>query len=175
MSAVLEKTCTKCGEILPLTSFYTTGKKVDGKPKFNSWCKSCISQKQASYHKRTWGPLRLQFSAQKRSKTVRSFLSYLRQKAIQRKRDGNIISLDALEALWFAQHGKCALTGWPMTMELGNGVIQTNCSIDRIDSSHGYVTGNVQLVCRIANVAKSSLSSSDFANLCKAVVTKHGL
>jgi hypothetical protein len=119
--------------------------------------------------------MRLQFSAQKRTKNVRSFLSYLRQKATQRRKDGDIISLDALETLWFAQQGKCALTGWPMTMELGNGVVQTNCSIDRIDSDKGYVVGNVQLVCRIANIAKSSLTTSDFANLCKAVVTKHGL
>ena len=175
MSAVIEKACTKCGTTLPLTGFYTTGKKVSGETKFGSWCKACISQKQASYHKRTWGPLRLQFSAQKRTKNVRSFLAYLRQKAKHRKRSEEIISIDALEALWFVQQGKCALTGWPMTMELGNGVIQTNCSIDRIDSKQGYVIGNVQLVCRIANIAKSSLSSSDFANLCKAVVIKNGL
>lgn len=175
MSAAVEKTCTKCGESLPITGFYTTGKKVSGAPKHNSWCKSCIAIKQASYHKRTWGPMRLQFSAQKRTRNARSFLSYLRQKATQRKKDGDVVSLDALETLWFAQQGKCALTGWPMTMELGNGVVQTNCSIDRIDSNKGYVVGNVQLVCRIANVAKSSLTTSDFANLCKAVVTKHGL
>jgi hypothetical protein len=175
MTEVVEKICTKCGQDLPIANFYTTGKKVSGTPKYNSWCKPCVANKQASYHKRTWGPMRLQFSAQKRTKNVRSFLSYLRQKATQRRKDGDIVSLDALETLWFAQQGKCALTGWPMTMELGNGVVQTNCSIDRIDSDKGYVVGNVQLVCRIANIAKSSLTTSDFANLCKAVVTKHGL
>ena len=57
-----------------------------------------------------------------------------------------------------------------MTMELGKGVVPTNCSIDRIDSSFGYEPGNVQLVCRAANVAKSNLSTSDFVNLCRAVV-----
>jgi hypothetical protein len=59
-----------------------------------------------------------------------------------------------------------------MTMELANGVVSTNCSLDRIDSGHGYVVGNVQLVCRAANVAKSDLSTADFLKMCRAVVEK---
>jgi hypothetical protein len=58
-------------------------------------------------------------------------------------------------------------------MELANGVVQTNCSLDRIDSSIGYVVGNVQLVCRIANVSKNALSTDDFINLCQAVLEQN--
>lgn len=163
------KLCTKCAGALPLSQFYTTGKKVSGEPKYNSWCKQCISAKQASYHKRTWGPERLQHSAFKRTKSVRSFLTYLRAKAVQRNK-GEVISTDALELLWNTQGGKCALTGWDMTMELGQGSVPTNCSIDRINSSRGYEVGNVQLVCRVANVAKSNLSLGDFITLCRSVV-----
>ena len=163
------KLCTKCENALPISEFYTSGKRVSGEPKYNSWCKSCVSEKQASYHKRTWGPERLQHSAFKRTKSVRSFLTYLRGKAAQRGK-GEVISVDALELLWNTQGGKCALTGWDMTMELGRGVVPTNCSLDRVDSSRGYGVGNVQLVCRAANVAKSDLSLKDFITLCRSVV-----
>jgi len=60
-----------------------------------------------------------------------------------------------------------------MTMELGRGTIPTNCSIDRIDSSRGYEVGNVQLVCRAANVAKSDLPMNDFVALCRSVTEVH--
>lgn len=123
----------------------------------------------ASYHKRTWGPDRLEYSSHKRTKSVRSYLQYLRSKASQRKRGEHVISIDQLCDLWVVQNGKCALTGWPMTMELMKGVVPTNCSIDRIDPKLGYVAGNVQLVSRAANVAKHDLSIADFRNLCLAV------
>jgi hypothetical protein len=165
-----QKFCTRCGAPKSLTMFPTTGKKVDGSPKYNSWCKSCISLKQASYHKQTWGEDKLQFVAFKRTQSVRSYLSYLRSKATQRNKNGEVISLDALELLWQMQGGTCALTGWPLTMELTKGVVQTNCSIDRINSDIGYVVGNVQLVCRIANVAKTNLTTADFVALCRAVI-----
>jgi hypothetical protein len=166
------KLCTKCGGTFLLDLFYTTGKKVSGAPKYNSWCKSCISDKQSSYHKRTWGPNRLQHSAVKRTKSVRSYLNYLRGKASQRGK-GDVVSVDALEMLWHNQGGRCALTGWDMTMELGRGTVPTNCSLDRIDSSQGYEVGNVQLVCRAANVAKSDLTVNDFVALCRSVMEVH--
>ena len=170
--SVTDKQCTKCKAVFPLDDFYTTGTLVSGEPKYNSWCKKCIAAKQASYHKRTWGPERLQHSAFKRTKSVRSFLTYLRGKARQRNK-GEVIGIDALELLWHTQSGKCALTGWDMTMELGRGTVSTNCSLDRIDSSRGYEVGNVQLVCRAANVAKSNLTQSDFVVLCRSVMEVH--
>jgi hypothetical protein len=175
-TTVHEKHCTKCGVLQPITLFYTTGKRVDGSPKWNSWCKACIAIKQSSYHRETWGTDKLKYTAFKRTKTVRSYLQYLRGKAVQRKRNGEVISLDALEVIWNTQQGRCALTGWPMTMELGNGVIPTNCSIDRIDATKGYIVGNIQLVCRAVNVAKHDLSMQDFIVLCRAVVEQsHGV
>jgi hypothetical protein len=169
-STAVEKPCTHCGAVLGLNRFYTTGKTVFGEPKYNSWCKTCIASKQAAYHQRTWGEEKLQYTAFKRTKSVRAFLQYLRSKAIQRKKAGEVISLDALELLWATQKGLCALTGWPMTMELANGVVSTNCSLDRIDSALGYEVGNVQLVCRAANVAKHNLPEIEFVKLCQAVV-----
>jgi hypothetical protein len=161
------KQCTKCGVVVPVSGFYTTGRKKDGSPKYNSWCKACSKQKAASYHISTWGPERLQFSAYKRTQSVRAFLSYLLAKA--RRRHTCLVTINDLEETWVAQQGRCALTGWEMTMRLGEGQVPTNASIDRIDSKLGYLMGNVQLVCRAVNVAKSDLPQQEFFRLCAAV------
>jgi hypothetical protein len=161
------KPCTKCGCTLSVSSFYTTGKKVDGSPKFNSWCKPCVKSKMASYHKETYGPDALSHSAERRTRSVKSYMQYLLAKA--RKRNQCDIAIDDLLRLWSEQDGKCAMTKWPMTMTLGRGRCETNASIDRIDSKKGYVIGNVQLVCRCVNVAKSDMSVDFFMALCSAV------
>lgn len=162
------KTCTKCNETLELCDFYTTGKKVDGSPKYQSWCKSCISSKMKSYHKKTWGDEKLQFTAYKRTKSVRSYITYLRQKAVRRK--SSCLTIDELEEIWNKQNGKCALTGWDMTMILGKGNIDTNASIDRIDSSLGYIENNVQFICRAVNVFKSNATEELLYKMCEAIV-----
>jgi 5-methylcytosine-specific restriction endonuclease McrA len=47
--------------------------------------------------------------------------------------------------------------------------------IDRLDSSEGYVPGNVVTACRRCNVAKHILSHTQFLTLVKAIANKHGL
>ena len=84
------KPCTCCKEVRLLDRFYTTGKKKDGAPKYNSWCKDCVAAKQASYHKKLGGLT-----------------------SCNLQRGGDCISVDALETLWFAQGGLCAATAWP--------------------------------------------------------------
>ena len=168
------KPCTKCNNTKLVSAFYTTGKTINGEYKYNSWCKECVKEKAATYHKKTWGTEKLQFTAFKRTQSTRSYLTYLLGKARQRKECN--ITVAYLENLWLSQNGKCALTGWDMTMVLGSGNIATNASIDRINSQNGYEDGNVQLVCRAANVAKSNLTEQEFVNLCLAVGrNKNGL
>jgi len=162
------KICSKCNSSLEICNFYTTGKKADSSPKYQSWCKSCISSKMKSYHKKTWGEEKLQFTAFKRTKSVRAYITYLRQKAVKRK--NNCISIDELEHIWNNQNGKCALTGWDMTMILGKGNIKTNASIDRINSNLGYIENNVQFICRAVNVFKSNAKEEFLYEMCKAII-----
>ena len=75
--------------------------------------------------------------------------------------------------LWGRQGGKCALTGWEMTARLGDGVVNTNASIDRIDSSGGYDLSNIQIVCRVANMAKSNLTMAEFIKMCRSIVENY--
>ena len=48
-----------------------------------------------------------------------------------------------------------------MTYLAGHGRKQTNISIDRINSSLGYIRGNVQLVCDAVNVMKSNSTEEE--------------
>jgi len=52
---------------------------------------------------------------------------------------------------WYANCGKCVLTGMPMSLEPNR---LDTVSIDRIDSSKGYSGDNVQLVCQFVNFGK---------------------
>jgi len=49
-----------------------------------------------------------------------------------------------------------------MTYKFYEGRVNTNVSIDRIDSTKGYSKDNVQLVCMAANQMKNDLSMEEF-------------
>lgn len=76
------------------------------------------------------------------------------------------IDRDYLYTLWDIQNGMCSYTGWPMTFETHD---QFLVSIDRIDSSFGYVEGNTQLTSWIVNRAKSTMTGFEFQMMCAAV------
>lgn len=75
-----------------------------------------------------------------------------------------------LKSLWFLQKGKCALTNIDMTYELYQGRTHTNFSVDRIDSSKGYIKGNIQLVCMVVNQMKNNLTVEELMFFCKAII-----
>lgn len=135
--------CKYCG-----SEFLTTPRKV-----FSGHTKSCGC---ASLGKRTG------------SKYLSgSFLDRCRRGAKTRKIAWNL-SKEQLDRLMESQNFSCALTG----RQLKFGYIHLSeytASIDRIDSQHGYSFDNVQILHSDVNMAKQSLSQSDFITLCKEV------
>jgi hypothetical protein len=70
------------------------------------------------------------------------------------------IDLKDLTELWIDQRGQCAVSGLPMSIEKGT-VTDRNMmgvSIDRIDSSEGYVIDNIRLLIFWINNAKHTYS-----------------
>lgn len=57
-----------------------------------------------------------------------------------------------------------------MTYKFYEGRVNTNLSVDRIDSTKGYSKENVQLVCMAANQMKNDLSMEEFVEMCEAVL-----
>lgn len=72
--------------------------------------------------------------------------------------------------LFLKQDRKCALTGIPLVFirNADKGVIQT-ASVDRIDSTKGYVKGNMQIIHKRLNRIKSVLNNEEFIMWCKLV------
>jgi hypothetical protein len=78
------------------------------------------------------------------------------------------ITIDDAWDVYVNQKGKCALTGWGI--KLSSSLSQT-ASLDRIDSSQGYVKGNIQWLHKDVNRAKNVMSQKDFVEMCKSVAT----
>jgi len=83
------------------------------------------------------------------------------------------ITMDDLEKQFNIQSGKCALTGEDLTFGSHDKRTTWNASLDRIDSSKGYISGNIQWVTKRINDMKGSLKEKDFINICKQVTKKH--
>lgn len=84
-----------------------------------------------------------------------------------------LLQKDDVLGLLLQQNGKCAMSGIEMMLEQSNGTRNdVRASIDRINSSEGYVQGNVHLVCAIVNIMKNDLSHQRFISLCEKIV-KH--
>lgn len=75
--------------------------------------------------------------------------------------------------LFLKQERKCALTDLLLTFEKQKRGEKT-ASLDRIDSSKGYVNGNVQWVHKDINWMKNRFSQERFIEMCKLVAKKYG-
>ncbi len=68
------------------------------------------------------------------------------------------IDYEYLLELLKKQEYKCAITRLSMSHKIGR---PDTMSVDRIDSSKGYIINNVQLVCQLVNLGKSDHSQSE--------------
>ena len=85
------------------------------------------------------------------------------------------LTLQDLKELWEEQGGICPYTGWnlknmsSMAPNKQLPLTPDRASLDRIDSSKGYVKGNVQYVCFMAQCCKNVFSTDEVKIFCKSV------
>jgi len=79
------------------------------------------------------------------------------------------VSLKYLWKLFLKQNRRCVYSGEVLKFKFNKGDQTATASLDRIDSSKGYVKGNVQWVHKKINVLKSDFSEKEFLELCKQV------
>jgi ribosomal protein L33 len=77
------------------------------------------------------------------------------------------ITLSYLKNLWDNQKGNCSYLGIPMHLSKRGECKPNSASLDRIDSSKGYVQGNVEFVCLFVNYGKNKFSKEDTLNFLK--------
>lgn len=88
------------------------------------------------------------------------------------------VSHEYIQSLLESQNFKCALSGLTLIMDISNSRRLKNDrlntgSLDRIDSSKGYVEGNIQWVHKDLNWMKQDYTQEEFINYCLAVVKTH--
>jgi len=86
------------------------------------------------------------------------------------KRRGHPYELedDYLWSLFLEQGRKCALSGLELAFGM-KGAEMGTASLDRINSSKGYLVGNVQWVHKDVNLMKMDLDQNYFLDLCEAI------
>ena len=160
------KRCNKCKNDLPATTefFHYSGAALS---RCSSHCKKC--REESYYLKRK--------PKESLSRLLTERFTDLKTR-IKNKRVKYNVPLDFdilyLEELYNKQKGLCAISNIPMTYVLYNGHNNTNVSIDRIDSSKGYIKNNIQLVCCIINKMKLNMTLDELLFYCTHIIKNNG-
>lgn len=149
-----EKPCPECGEM----QSYLRKNYAEESVKLNKTCKKCSNRKTDNCHRGMFNLIRISwYYKSKISADLRGL-----------KFD---ISIEDVWNMYIEQNGKCALSG----LEIGwseVGMIHT-ASIDRIDSSKGYIKENIQLVHKDVNFMKQRFSQKYFIEICKNIAVNN--
>ncbi len=82
------------------------------------------------------------------------------------------ITIEYIWDLFLKQDRKCALSGVNLTFNSKATIKDGNASLDRIDSSKGYIKGNVQWVHKRVNKMKSNYSEKELIYWCNLIADK---
>ncbi len=150
------KTCSSCRKSKPHSKFYPNYKTTERNP-INP-CKECKgSRKQDQFTRSPEAFMRRMFSSLRSNRTVRE----------EKRMIDWELTLDQLIEMYHTQDGRCAMTGILMTHQrAADQKNPYNISIDRLEITGPYSIENIQLVCKIVNLTRQSLSVSDYVNLC---------
>jgi len=79
------------------------------------------------------------------------------------------LTIEKIWNLFLEQKKRCALTDIELNFQSRGCVPDGTASLDRIDSSKGYVIGNIQWIHKDVNRMKSDLSNGKFLGYCELI------
>jgi len=161
------KVCSKCGETKPFSEFNKQTKAKDGR---QSECRECERKRKREY-RRTGRE-----AAAQRANPEAYQLSKMLQGSKKRAKEKNLahnIDIEYLRSLGLPSH--CPYLGIKLRWKVQTGLgvkakaFPESPSIDRIDSSKGYVKGNVIIVSHRANAIKNDANEQELYKLARNV------
>ena len=148
------KPCLECGEM----QSYLRKSYAQQSLNIGKLCKKCSNRKTENSHRGWYKGIRI------------SWFNRYKHQAEIRNLDFTI-DLDFIVNLMEKQNFKCALTKidihFPEQGTPTDGSMPA--SIDRIDSSKGYIPGNVQIILKKVNMMKQQYTQEEFIEVCKLV------
>lgn len=162
------KICNKCKQEKEIEMF---SKSIRTKTGYKNSCKECDAEYAREFRKKN--PGYKGSGKNKKYKDNQKIVSHLRRKvsnANARAKKGDYdfnISFEYAYEIWKNQNGLCALSGIPLSIEIGDNHV---ASLDKIDPNKGYIEGNIQWLSWSVNRAKGDLTTLEFINMCKKVI-----
>lgn len=158
---LVERQCSCCRKVLPVSEFGVDNsrKGTDG---FSYRCKSCSRQQGQDAYKRKGRPeierMRRNAERNNRENPKQTLMRWARNRAKRRGMEFNI-TVDDFEIPEF-----CPVLGIKLDWSPGQGRDRNRygaVTLDRIDSSKGYVPGNVEVISRRANWLKCDATAEE--------------
>jgi hypothetical protein len=164
------KVCTKCNEHLPLSEF---SKKRDNKDGLRNYCKPCakVDQDNMCPFKKWFANRKGQAKVKGKEFTIEP--EDISGVKIKRFKGEHQRWPEMWEAIEYPK--VCPVLGieldWDVKM---NGGQDNSPSLDRIDSTKGYIPGNVMIMSTLANKMKSNATPEHLVKFSKYMLSEHG-
>lgn len=160
--------CPGCLHKKRLTSFYKSTAAVDGA---SSYCRDCTCRRTAEYRKNH--PIRV--SRYQRHWRIQNPIKFmLAQTKTSAKKRGIAFNITE-KSLQPFQVLRCPILGMRLIYGGCNGHAKPNsASIDRINSSRGYVRGNIAIISYRANLIKNDGSADEHRRIAAYMDARNG-
>lgn len=154
------KICNVCLKEKPLDQFWTLRNAKDGKQRRCIECSKARWEEKFTRNAEARAALR-EKDKQRWDADVQGYLYTTAKKRAKKQGIEFTIEKDDIKVV-----DKCPITGVAMSRYRGT-LEHESYSLDRVDSTKGYVPGNVRVISWFANLAKSRLTLQEAENLCK--------
>jgi hypothetical protein len=150
------KTCNKCNILKPVEDYAFERNGKDGR---KACCKDCLNncKRKRRENLDIDGLIGRMLSHTKSSSIKREVIDSIRNK--DNTRFEYSLTKEIIKNIIKLQDNKCIYTNVNFVWKYGD---KNMASIDRIDSSKGYVKDNIQLVLKSVNIAKSNMTEDQF-------------
>ena len=179
----MKKTGVKCDQCENL--FFKLNKEINRcvKKQMGNYCSiSCVAKYRNSlmtkeYWKNQYikNPKIKNFSSNRQDE-YSPFRTFINKGRCSIKKRGCSVDVKYLKEIWENQKGICPYTGIKIllprnTLEYNKIKSLKKASLDRIDSSKGYVIGNLEFVCCGINFAKNNFTKKDMTSFLNEIMS----